>query len=115
MSKVKKTRAKEIDDNRKEAHSQSIRKTLSEIEKLLEGTALNKAGSLRRQLRARIKKAFDEIGETWYRKGFNRGHRESYTIAKQEGRAPKKLKASKERQFTPSSTKKLIKLRSKIK
>ncbi|GLO51023.1 hypothetical protein D3C76_1354110 [compost metagenome] len=107
--------AKVVRDDQVELHSQSIQKTLKEIDKLLDGSQLDKAGPLRKKLRDRILDAFDEVGKQWYRKGFNRGHRQAYEAFSETDNVPRKLKASKVRQFTPSSKHISVKLRSTLK
>ena len=89
-------------DNRA-AHSKSIQLTLSDVDKILDGTDLPKAGKLRRKLHAVLINAFNEKGEEWYQKGFNRGHLEAHKAYEEKGRFPKRLRVTKVRKFTPSS------------
>ncbi|MFG0766842.1 hypothetical protein ACF8Q9_08205 [Pseudomonas sp. TYF_15] len=96
------------------AHSKSIQLTLSDVDKILEGTDLPKAGKLRRKLHAVLINAFNEKGAEWYQKGFNRGHVETQKAFNKKGRFPKKLQVTKERKFTPSSEKISVELYSEV-
>lgn len=94
----------------------SINKTLKDIEALLTGqdmTPHNNA-NMRIELRETLLKAFEKVGKSWYRKGFNRGHLEAYRHAENTGSVPRKLKATKLRSLTPSSKKRSISLSSTI-
>ncbi|WP_200867582.1 hypothetical protein [Pseudomonas syringae] len=106
--------AKYVRDDRVELHSKSIKKTLKEIDELLEGSKLSKAGPLRTKLRERILDAFDDVGKQWYKKGFNRGHREAHEAFTKSDGVPKKLNADKVRQFSPSGKEVAVKLRSTL-
>ncbi|MFK3871992.1 hypothetical protein [Pseudoalteromonas rhizosphaerae] len=97
------------------AASASINKTLKEIEAILEGGNLPNAGELRSKLRATLIESFEGVGKQWYRRGFNRGHRESYSAFKEKGKVPKSLKLEKSRKIVTSGSNLKIKLRSRIK
>lgn len=113
---TKKFRDSELDDGGANA-SASIKKTLKDIENLLAGLELtpHRNAGLRIELRATLLEALEQVGELWYRKGFNRGHREAYKRAKDTDQIPRILKTSKARRLTASSKKRIIKLSSKIK
>ena len=96
------------------AASASIHKTLKEIEAILDENLPN-AGKLRSKLRSTLIESFESVGKQWYRKGFNRGHRESFSAFKEKGKVPKSLKLEKSRKIVTSGPKRLIKLRSRIK
>ena len=85
--------------------SASIMKTLREIEYILRGEKLDPAGSKRTKLRKRLKKVLIRSSELWYRKGFNRGHKESFRIWKETGQVPTKLEKQIEREFIPGTNK----------
>ncbi|MDZ5605203.1 hypothetical protein SJI00_20740 [Pseudomonas sp. RP23018S] len=95
----------------------SIKKTLTDIENILAGEELSPhySAKLRIKLRSALVEAFEAVGQSWYRKGFNRGHLEAYEQALEDGVVPKELRAVKKRQFTRSSISRKIKLKSVIK
>lgn len=97
------------------AASASINKTLKEIDAILEGEKLSKAGKLRSKLRKTLIEALEDVGKTWYRRGFNRGHIEAFSAATSTGKIPKELKLEKKRKIIEAGSKVTIKLRSKIK
>lgn len=96
--------------------SQSITLTLNDIDNILKGIDLPgpRNAERREELRAKLLKSFEKVARQWYRKGFNRGHRESYAASQECGEVPKKLSITKARKLTPSSAKKPIRLTSKI-
>ncbi len=84
--------------------SASIMKTLGEIEAIWNGEKLLPAGPKRKKLRAKLKRVLIRSSKVWYKKGFNRGHRESFREWKQIGRVPDVLKAQVERTFIPGTS-----------
>jgi hypothetical protein len=84
--------------------SASIMKTLGEIEAICNGEKLLPTGPKRKKLRARLKRVLIKSSKVWYKKGFNRGHRESFREWKQIGRVPNVLKAQVERTFIPGTS-----------
>lgn len=94
--------------------SKAINKTISELERILNGQDLGHAGALRKKLRKAIIKALEDTGCLWYKKGFNRGHHEAHREFFVSKKVPKRLKLDVERCFLPS-TKTKVKLRSRIK
>lgn len=117
MAKELKNRNKKLDDIRDDGGagaSASINKTLSEIEAILDGEDLEPSGELRTKLREKLLNSLEEVGQHWYKRGFNRGHREAYAAAALTGKVPRKLKACKARSFTASSQKARIQLRSTV-
>jgi hypothetical protein len=105
----------EYDDGGSKAGA-SINKTLNDIEALLSGGELTPHynSNMRAELRAKLLEAFETVGKSWYRKGFNRGHREAFEQAVAEGSVPRVLKTTKSRSLTASSKKRDIKLTSVI-
>lgn len=93
--------------------SASINKTLDEIECILGGKKLPSAGPLREQLRAELQAAVIASSKRWYRKGFNRGHKECYRAAKSSGKVPSIVTAAVEREFVPKTGSK-VKLKSTL-
>lgn len=87
--------------------SASIMKTISEIEAILDGAELGYGGPKRNALRAKFQAAFIKSSKSWYKKGFNRGHKESYRAFAQTKRIPATLTANVERVFIPNATKKI--------
>lgn len=94
--------------------SASINKTIAEIEHIVSGEPLGYDGPKRKELRTRIQDVLKRLSELWYKKGFNRGHKESYRAYREKGRVPRKLLFKAKREFIPN-TPKDIKLKSKIK
>lgn len=93
--------------------SASIIKTLNEIEAILEGEKLTKSGPKRAELRKKLQEALIKSSRSWYRKGFNRGHKESYLAFKTDDQVPTILAVQVEREFLPN-TKSSIKLKSTL-
>lgn len=105
----------EYDDGGSKAGA-SINKTLNDIEALLSGNELTPHynSKMRAELRAKLLAAFEKVGRSWYRKGFNRGHLEAFEQAGTDGSVPSVLKTTKKRSLTASSKKRDIKLTSVI-
>lgn len=112
-----KVKAKVEKDDGGASAATSINKTLTDIESILAGEELSPHfnAKLRIKLRNALLEAFEAVGQSWYRKGFNRGHREAYEQAQEDGNVPKVLRAAKSRCLTRSSMKRKIKLKSVIK
>lgn len=96
-------------------HSRGIQKTLTEIDKILDGLPLDHAGPLRTKLRDAMTSAFDDLSLRWYKKGFNRGHREAFREFEETGEVPEQLKTNKKRQFRPNGDKHQVRLKSTLK
>ena len=73
-----------------EAASNSLKKSIAEIEAHLEGKGV---ASLPGFHRGELHAALAEFAARWYRKGFNRGHRESFNRLKETGKVPRSLRA----------------------
>lgn len=116
---AKKTGGRGSDDNGSfiAGASRSINLTLKDIDHILDGIDIPgpRRAKLREELRGKLLESFEKVGQQWYRKGFNRGHRESYKASQDTGEVPAKLTVTKTRKLTPSSAKKTIRLTSKIK
>jgi hypothetical protein len=97
------------------AASASINKTLKEVEAILNGADLGPAGELRSKLRDTLVKSFERVGRKWYRRGFNRGHREAYQAFSESRRVPDVLEAEKNRKIVDAGERRKIKLKSSIK
>jgi len=94
--------------------SKAIYKTISDIETLLDGDTLLRAGKLRSHLRKALIDGFDEVGQQWYKKGFNRGHKEAYKHYLETKRVPRRLRKEIRRKFVAASKSHPIKLSSRI-
>ena len=98
----------------KKAHaagaSKSLNKTITEVMKFLGDEAERPAKGLRAFLHDRM----GDLAEHWYRKGFNRGHRESYEAFKSEGKVPARLNVEKMRNLSPNQERQ-VSLKSRIK
>lgn len=105
---------KSYDQGYVEGASSSIAKTIDEIGAILEGEFLQKAGEKREALRASIESALTGLAKTWYKKGFNRGHKESFRNFKESKEFPTEISTSVSRSLLPNSKHK-IKLKSSLK
>lgn len=83
--------------------SASIKKTISEIEAIVTGESLGGAGKNRQQLHAKLQDAVIKSSKLWYKKGFNRGHRESYRAHQESGQVPRTLSLLVTREFIPNT------------
>jgi hypothetical protein len=83
--------------------SAAIMKTMKEIESILEGEHLLVAGPKRTALREKLQSSLIRSSKTWYRKGFSRGHKESFRESKLHRRVPSTLTTEVARQFLPGS------------
>ncbi|MDZ8120140.1 hypothetical protein [Pontiella agarivorans] len=97
-----------------EGATSSINKTLEEIEKIMKGEELSDAGPLRSDLRDAIENALIELATRWYKKGFNRGHKESYEKYVLKDKFPKRITTTVSRKLLPNA-KEEIELGSTIK
>ncbi len=93
--------------------SASLNRTISEISRLLKGKKMSVAGPLRTKMRASILRAITTNAERWYKRGFNRGHIESYVQFRINEEVPRKLTKSIIRELPPNNEQK-IKLKSTI-
>lgn len=90
--------------------SKSLHKTITEIVDFL-GEEVDRPST---NLRAFLHEKMGDLAECWYHKGFNRGHRESYSAFISEGEVPVRLEARKRRTLSLNQ-KRHITLKSKIK
>jgi hypothetical protein len=74
--------------------SASLNKTTTVIMKFLKDEGERPP----RRLRAFLHEKLGDLAEMWYRKGFNRGHKESYRQC-EEGRVPRVLRFDATREF----------------
>jgi len=74
--------------------SASLNETISEIMKFLKATEPRPNAALRDFLREKI----GDLGERWYKRGFNRGHRESHKQTR-KGKVPRTLRYDARRKF----------------
>ena len=94
-----------------EAASNSLKLSIAEIEAHLEGKGIRGTPG---HYRAELHGALAEFAAHWYRRGFNRGHRESYELFEDTGAVPKALRAKVKRDLF-AGNRKSVKLRSRIK
>ena len=90
----------------------SLNKTISEIVDFLEGKEVESSqnGGLRSHLHEKI----GDLAALWFRKGFRRGHRQSYSAFQNENQVPLNLEYECIRKLSPNQERDLI-LKSKIK
>jgi hypothetical protein len=93
--------------------SASIIKTLKEIEAIFGGERLSPAGPKRKKLRTKLLATLIKSSKAWYRKGFKRGHMESFRHFQQKSRVPFKLVFEANREFVPN-TRNTVKLKSTL-
>ena len=78
-----------------EAASNSLKKSIREIDDFLDGQSQPLSGGLRADLHDRLA----DLARSWYAKGFNRGHRESREAFEETGKVPKRLRATVKRKL----------------
>lgn len=100
-----------IDQARIDSASNSLRKSIAEIEAQLAGRSVTGSPGV---YRAELHATLAEFAERWYRKGFNRGHRESYESFSETGKVPKSMRAKVKRDLF-GGARKAVKLKSRIK
>lgn len=98
----------------KSGASASINKTISDIEAILDGENLKFAGPKRKELRSQLMDALINASKKWYKKGFNRGHIESYREFLTSKTVPRVLEVNVQREFLPNSKKEVM-LKSTVK
>jgi hypothetical protein len=84
--------------------SAAIEKTIKDIEAIWRGARLPAAGEKRARLQAKIRSILVKSSRTWYKKGFSRGHRESFREWKHSRRVPSILRVHVEREFIPDKS-----------
>lgn len=98
----------------KEGASSSIKKTLSDIELILEGEELINSGEMRTELRDKILVSLTELSTRWYKKGFNRGHKECFSHLEKHEEFPMTIRKTLKREFLPNNQA-VVKLKSTLK
>lgn len=97
--------------------SASINKTISDIERLMQGESLGKTGKMRKKLRAKLQKALEDNALDWLQHGFVGGHKVAAMRFLEDEKFPRKIAIEVERKFpvrSASKKKVSIKLRSKL-
>lgn len=97
--------------------SASINKTISEIEQLMTGESMGKAGKMRKELREKLRKALKDNALDWFQHGFVGGHKVAAMRFLENEKFPRKIAIEVERNFPVRLTSKKkvsIKLRSKL-
>ena len=78
-----------------EAASNSLKKSIREIDDFLAGQSQPLSAGLRADLHDRL----GDLARSWYAKGFNRGHRESREAFEATGKVPKRLRTTVKRKL----------------
>ncbi|WP_145960705.1 hypothetical protein [Acidiferrobacter sp. SPIII_3] len=97
----------------RESASAAIARTVEDIEKILAGENLKISGPKRAALREKIQAALIKSSRSWYKKGFNRGHKEAFRAHKTHKHVPETLEVEVEREFVPN-TKRRVPLKSTL-
>jgi len=90
--------------------SKSLNRTITELMAHMDDDGERPKGDLRKALREKI----GDLAESWFRKGFNRGHKEAHRHFEEQGAVPTTLKTKAKRTLAPKQRRK-VKLRSTIK
>lgn len=90
------------------------KKTLSDIELILEGEELINSSEMRTELRDKILASLTELSTRWYKKGFNRGHKECFSHLEKQEEFPMTIRKTLKREFLPNSQA-VVKLKSTLK
>jgi len=90
--------------------SKALNKTITEIMAHMGDDGDRPGAGLRDFLHEKV----GDLAEGWFKKGFNRGHREAHGHYKEDGKVPKTLKFECRRKLSPKQERD-IKLRSTIK
>lgn len=61
------------EESEKKGASKSLHRTMKDIDRMIKGLPLPRAGTLREKLRGKIRRAISEGEEGYYRKGYRRG------------------------------------------
>ena len=83
--------------------SAAIARTVNDIENILAGEKLKISGSKREALRKKIQMALTKSSRSWFKKGFNRGHKEAFRAHKTHGQVPEILEVEVEREFVSNT------------
>ncbi len=90
--------------------SKSLNKTITELMAHLGDNGDRPKSDLRGILREKV----GDLAESWFKKGFNRGHKEAHKHFEEQGVVPVMLKAKAKRTLAPKQRRN-VKLRSTIK
>lgn len=96
-----------------EGASASIKATLTDIELILEGEDQLDAGEMRTELREKLLQSLTELSTIWYKKGFNRGHKESFCHFEEHKEFPMVISKKMTRELLPN-TQAVVKLKSTL-
>lgn len=86
----------------KKGAMRSIDVTMRDIDELLEGTELQLSGPMRDKLRKKLIDEFSKNGEMWFKKGVNRGHKDSFIEYVKTNEFPINISASVSRCLLPN-------------
>lgn len=96
-------------DEQKIGASKANNKTISEIMEFLSEDGHRPSA----QQRAFLRKKLADLGNYWYKRGFNRGHRQSLKQFQKSGRVRSKLSYKGEREFFTGQTRQ-VRLKSTV-
>ena len=103
-------------DGFKDGACASIKKTLKDIDSILQGVNLETEGELRDKLRDALTTSLKILSQKWYKRGFKRGHIECYKKYSESKAFPKTLRTKVLRKLLPNQHRQEnIILRSKLK
>lgn len=83
--------------------SESLNKTITEIMRHLNQSG-PRPGGPGAKLRPFLHKKIGDLAERWFRKGFNRGHKQSDKAFQRTGKVPRKLEYACSRNLSPNQT-----------
>lgn len=101
-------------DNSTSGASKSLYKSIDDLEKIAKNKLKGIEGELREKFRDEYRKKLLELAIKWYKIGFQRGHKECYSVFKKTGTVPKKLTIIKTANFIYKTYRKKVKLQSQI-
>ena len=93
--------------------SASLQATMTDIEFILEGEDLLNAGEMRTDLREKLLESLTNLSTVWYKKGFNRGHKESFCHFEEHNEFPMVISKKMTRELLPN-TQAVVKLKSTL-
>ena len=95
--------------------SSAINQSIKDLEKISKNKLLDNAGELREKFRLKYRNILLKVAMQWYRIGFRRGHKVSYSKFIKTGIVPKNITKEMNATFIKGTFKRKVKLQSKIK
>lgn len=93
--------------------SAAIMLMVKDIEQILNGEKLKISGPMGKASRQKIQATLIKSSRSWYKKGFNRGHKEAFLAYKANNQVPTNLAVDVKREFVPN-TKRTVTLKSTL-